>query len=168
MSGVERDLGVNLQVALDKEKENAREELALETLFLILESEAKREGIPVNSIARGIPIELKSGDIREFFLLRVNPVFLTRGKLNIAILDLYGDSGSHFQQWVVRANWKDGKPQIIGLDRSILLGDGGGLELADVAEVAGKVISGKIPEAIERNKSNFLLKMPPEYSPRIN
>jgi len=147
----------------------AKRRAALQELFLILESDAEKKGKPVNAAINAIPMIIRNGGESKAYMLRINPAIISNGKLNIAVLDLYRDEAFHVQQWVIKAEWEDGKPNIKDLDESMVEDGTIQFRLTEIAEFAGNVLSGKYENADNLNTTNnLIMQMPPGYSPRIN
>jgi len=153
----------------EEKKEENRQQKALQELFLILQSDAEREGKPVNAVIRGVPILITTGSESTLYILRINPAIVQSGKLNVVVLDLYRDEIYHVQQWVVKAEWPDGKPKITGLDESMVEEGAKLFELTKIAEYAGRMLSGKTRDTDATSiQSGFTMIMPPEYSTETN
>lgn len=154
------------------DEENAhetRQQAALEELFLILEEVAGKESKPVNAVIRGVPMLITTDNDTALYILRINPAIVSNGKLNVAVLDLYRDETHHLQQWVIKAEWADEKPKITGLDGSMVEEDVRQFRLTEIAEYAGRMLrggAGKIDST--STQSNLTMRMPTEYSPRVN
>lgn len=153
----------------EESAQEARQKTALQELFLILEADAKKGNKPVNAAIRAVPMLITSVNESMLYVLRINPAIVSDGRLNVAVLDLYRDEASHIQQWVVKAEWIDGKPEITGLDESMVEDGATQFRLTEIAEHAGRMLSGKIGKAdTVGTAQNFTMQMPPEYAPRIN
>lgn len=154
------------------DEENAqetRQQAALQELFLILEEVAEKESKPVNAVIRGVPMLITMDNESTLYMLRINPAIVSNGKLNVAVLDLYRDETYHLQQWVMKAEWTDEKPKITGLDGSMVEEGAKQFRLTDVAEYAGRMLRGGVGKTDALNTTPSLtIRMPPEYSNRIN
>ena len=176
MGEIDRSGRLNSQLAPDdcetsseEEEQKTRRDLALQQLFLILESAAEKTGKPVNTTTHTIPMEIKTQNETGFYVLRINPAIISNGKLNVVVLDLYGNNGNHFQQWVVKAEWTDGMPQITDLDELTIANNQTRIRLTEIAEHVGKLMREETENEIDDNiKANFIMSMPTDYSPRIN
>jgi hypothetical protein len=146
-----------------------RRRIALQKLFLTLEADAERKGKPVNAEIRAVPMIITNGVSSKAYVLRINPALMSDGKLSIAVLDLYHEATSHLQQWVVKAEWQGGMPEITGLDESVIEESDKQFRLTEIAEYAEKTLSGNLGETdTVRPSQSLTMQMPPSYSRRIN
>jgi hypothetical protein len=151
------------EVADEESIQEERQKTALQNLFLILETDAKKSNKPVNSAIRAIPMVITIANESKPYVLRINPALISNGKLSIAILDLYHNETSHLQQWVIKAEWKDEKPEITDLDESMVERGSNQFRLTEIAEYAGKMLSEKADGA-----QNLIMQMPTNYSSGVN
>jgi hypothetical protein len=158
-----------LEITEEEIKLEKREQLALQELITILESDAEKAGKPVNAATHAVPMEITTKKESGLYVLRINPAIIAHGKLNILVLDLYAAGGNHFQQWVVKSEWENGEPKIIDSDNSSVYNEGPQIRLTEIAEYAAKILRGDSEEKVNGNpNSNFTIRMPAEYSKRVN
>jgi hypothetical protein len=149
--------------------ERADEEEAWENVFTAITDLAKLKNRPVNQFAPSGTIKAE-GDTTADYKLRINPALLTdEGKIEAIVVDVtYLEKPS--QQWVAKAEWLDGEPNLVGVDQSTTGEEGKAFSSRDVAIYAEKIVRSleNMSSLEPHNFPSVTMYIPRDYSTRIH